>query len=112
MLWWFRVPFAAGGVYAAAGDPGIPEPWNYVLNYGLVAIVLFMVVTRRFLVPTWSLDACEARVIAAVAERDAERRARNELEQVVRDKYVPALEASRSLQETTLQFLRAAGFGK
>lgn len=99
-------------LWLAQQAPGLDEPWNYLTNYGILAMVLILIATGKFIVLRRELDAANEAATRARAERDAERQARTDLEQIVRDKYVPALEASRTTGEMTLKFLQSAGLGK
>lgn len=83
-MWQVRAPFIAAGIYGAAGDPGLPEPWNYVLNYGLLAVFFGLVVTGRFVVLRREYDEMRAQRDQAVNEK-------NELRAKVDDQVTPLL---------------------
>ncbi len=108
MIGWGTVPVVAVVVVAAADTTIDPIT---ALNYGVFGVLVVLLVTGKWVVTRRELDAANAATVAAIAERNLERQARNDLELTVRDKYVPALEAARVSGESMLQFLRSAGLG-
>lgn len=98
---------------AEALPPGVlPTPWSYIAQYGPAALLAACLVLRKFIVPAWTLDSAEQRITQLTDERDVERTARNDIEVLVREKYVPALEASRTSGEALLKYLQATGVGE
>lgn len=95
-------------VLLGAASPGLPEPWNFLVNYGILGLLVIALGTGKFIVLRRELDASNAIVADMRVERDKERAAYTDLEHLVRDKYVPALEAAKTTQEETLKFLQKA----
>lgn len=82
-----------------AGD--IPEPWNFLLNYGVLAAVFILIVSGRFIVTRRELDDMRAQRDKAEAEKqEALTRERDLYRQVVGD-VVPQLSAVAQQVATT-----------
>lgn len=88
------------GIFAAAGDPGIPEPWNYILNYGILGALLLMIATGKFFVTRRELDAAAALAKSAKEEAAEASRKRDELNEKMADRIIPLLtDSTRVLTE-------------
>lgn len=96
------------GLLGTGTSGGLPEPWNFLVNYGILGLLVIALGTGKFIVLRRELDTANTTADNLRIERDAERKSYAELEQLVRDKYVPALEAAKTTQEETLKFLQKA----
>lgn len=89
---WRAAPLVVG-VFLAENAPvaGIPEPWNYILNYGILAVLVIAFVLRKGLVPTWVYDDMKAQRDKAVIERDQALEREREMYRQVQTDTVPSL---------------------
>lgn len=79
----------------AAGQAAPDVNIEQVLQYGLLGIIFFCVIIRKFIVPEWTLKKAEEKAEAEKAElteRLAETREQlNKLQGVFQDQMIPAL---------------------
>lgn len=95
---------ASGGaacalILANETAPTLPEPWQTLLNYGVIGVVLGLLIFGRLALGR-ELTAANLRIQDAVDRADTAEKKRDELNDKVSDKIIPLLtEATRVLTE-------------